>query len=345
MLILAVFSADAFSGIVGPVHTLLLCRHGDSIWNGGHSECQETFTGWTDVCLSPSGEQEAVQAASQLVTYFYDIDMVFTSMLQRAQHTTDICIEELKKNGGSFPVIEDYRLAERHYGALQGLIKREVEEGKYGHDPVDVQKWRRSWHVVPPLLDDNDERRIREIEQYAHICGGAHKVPRGESLEMVAKKRVRPLLNEVITPALDMAARLKSERSNSSVEEELAAGLIVAHANSLRALIGVICEVEDDPIALEILESLKIPTGVPLVIHYQQLSGGRFRACPLPEPDECLIQDIESDGYMKALEPPPNLGHPNLPVWPLDTCIPLERKQRKEFFAAFENGYASATGA
>ncbi|CAB9511652.1 3-bisphosphoglycerate-dependent phosphoglycerate mutase [Seminavis robusta] len=322
-----------------PVHTLLLCRHGDSVWNGGQPGCEERFTGWTDVELSQQGCQEAMEAAAQLASYFYDIDCIFTSMLQRALDTTDACLTALGNNQKELPpVICDYRLAERHYGALQGLVKKDVEEGNsvFGYCPDLVEKWRRSWHTQPPTLDDNDERRIMEVDRLAEICGGAHNVPKGESLAMVAQNRVRPFLNEVVTPALNLAAKLKSQLSQKNVEEELTAGLVVAHANSLRALIGCLCEVEDDPVALGILESLRIPTGVPLVIHYQQLPNGRFRACPLPEPDECLIQD--NWGYFnKPKEAPPNLGHPNLPVWPLDTCIPLEERTRADFFSAFAN--------
>jgi 2,3-bisphosphoglycerate-dependent phosphoglycerate mutase len=320
-----------------PVHTLLLCRHGDSVWNGGQEGHEERFTGWTDVELSDQGHHEAAEAASQLVGYFYDIDMVFTSMLRRALDTTDACLAALNTNQKELPpVICDYRLAERHYGALQGYSKRDVEEGKHGHDRKQVELWRRSWHTPPPLLEGNDERRLKELEMFSEICGGAHNVPRGESLEMVAKNRVRPLLNEVITPALNLAAKHKSKLNQKQVEEEISAGLVVAHANSLRALIGVLCEVEEDPLALDILESLRIPTGVPLVIHYQQLPSGRFRACPLPEPEECLVQDMW--GYFgRPKEAPPNLGHPNLPVWPLNTCIPLEAKNRADFFRAFAN--------
>ena len=335
----APYFVRTFSAESPPVHTLLLCRHGDSVWNGGQPGCEERFTGWTDVALSDHGRQEAVEAASQLAGYFYNIDMVFTSMLQRALATTDACLDQQlggKSKSDPPPVTCDYRLAERHYGGLQGYVKKEVEAGKYGHDRDLVEQWRRSWYAVPPMLDDNDERRRKEIEQFGDICGGAENVPRGESLEMVAKNRVRPFLNEVITPALNLVAKQKSDKSHKRVEEELTAGLVVAHANSLRALIGVLCEVEDDPLALEILECLRIPTGVPLVIHYQQLANGRYRACPLPEAEECLIQD--NYGYFnKPKEAPPNLGHPSLPVWPLNTCIPLEAKNREDFFASFAN--------
>lgn len=339
-LVEALSSSFSAIGSSPPVHTLLLCRHGDSVWNGGQPGCDERFTGWTDVQLSDNGRQEATEAASQLAGYFYNVDMVFTSMLQRALETTEACLDhihrDLEDNADPPPVICDFRLAERHYGSLQGYVKKEVESGKYGHDRDLVEQWRRSWYAVPPLLDDNDERRKEEVSMFGELCGGAEHVPRGESLEMVAKNRVRPCLNEVITPALNLIAAQKSDKSHKRAEEELTAGLVVAHANSLRALIGVLCEVEDDPLALGILESLRIPTGVPLVIHYQQLADGRYRACPLPEPEECLIQD--DYGYFnKPKEAPPNLGHPNLPVWPLNKCIPLEEKSRQDFFASFAN--------
>ncbi len=175
------------------------------------------------------------------------------------------------------------------------------------------------------MLEDGDPRRIRELKQYEKMCGGAHNVPRGESLEMVAKNRVRPFLNKVLTPILDAAAVSKAY----SLEPSTTTGLIVAHANSLRALIGVLCEVEDDPAALRVLEALHIPTGVPLMIHFQQLSNGRFRACPLPDTTECLVQ--EPNGWIHhPRNAPSNLGHPDLPVWPLNTCIPLEHLIRRD---------------
>lgn len=333
-------SSSSVSGSSPPVHTLLLCRHGDSVWNGGQPGCDERFTGWTDVALSDHGRQEATEAAAQLAGYFYNVDMVFTSMLQRALETTEACLDhihlDLEDNTDPPPVVCDYRLAERHYGGLQGYVKKDVEAGKYGHDRDLVEQWRRSWYAVPPLLEDNDERRKEEVALFSDLCGGAEHVPRGESLEMVAKNRVRPFLNEVITPALNIVAEQKSDKSHKRVEEELTAGLVVAHANSLRALIGVLCEVEHDPLALHILESLRVPTGVPLVIHYQQLADGRYRACPLPEPEECLLQDNYGH-FNKPKEAPPNLGHRSLPVWPLNTCIPLEAKHREHFFATFGN--------
>ena len=170
-------------------------------------------------------------------------------------------------------------------------------------------------------MGDDHPLRKEELIKYAKFCGGPQNVPRGESLEMVAKNRVRPFLDQIMTPILDKAKETKKSLNPDKLATT--AGLVVAHANSLRALVGVLCEVEDDPIALEILEALRIPTGVPLVIHYQRLRNGRYRALPLPEVEECLIHEMDGE-LVQPREPPPNLGHPNLPVWPLDNCIPLE---------------------
>ncbi len=270
---------------------------------------------------------EAVEAAEQVSTYLETINVVFTSAQQRAHATMDACLKSLAVKGQHPPVLYDWRLNERHYGALEGYIKKDVEDGKYGHDREQVKLWRRSWHVPPPMLSDDDPRRIRELAQYQQICGGAENVPRGESLEMVAKNRVRPFLNEVLTPIMDAAA--SSNKINSDMEPPPTTGLVVAHANSLRALIGVLCEVEDNPAALQVLEELHIPTGVPLMIHFQQLPNGRFRACPLPDTTECLV--LEPNGWIHhPRKAPTNLGHPDLPVWPLNTCIPLEHLIRRD---------------
>jgi len=314
---LLVFATSAASYIVDeyPAHTLLLVRHGDSIWNGGQPDTKEVFTGWTDVPLSRKGRYEATNAGREVASYSYDIDACFTSILARAQHTAHAVLdafhhEHCRHRG--MKTIVDYRLSERHYGSLQSYVKKEVEDGKYGHDPEDVTLWRRSWHVVPPLLDDNDSRRLEEIKKYSRFCGGPENVPRGESLEMVAKKRVRPFLNEVMTPMLDEAAHKKGSGT----------GLVVAHANSLRALIGVICEVEENPSALRILEALRIPTGVPLVLKYQRQPNGSYQVCQLPQADECIIDYFDGAGF--AQQPPPDLGHPSLPVWPLNSCVPVQ---------------------
>ena len=268
-------------------HTLILCRHGDSIWNGGHPGFSETFTGWTDVELSPRGLHEAAMTANTLKkTYPFGIDACFTSILQRARLTAHECVwayGDMPSGVQPAKFVSDYRLNERHYGALQGFVKADVEAGLHGHDPKAVAGWRRSWHAVPPLLDDDDPRRMEEIRMYGHYCGGADNIPRGESLAMVARDRIRPFLDEILGPTLDRAvdARVSSQAGGSSIEG--GTGLVVAHANSLRALIGIICQVENDPLALKKVEQMKIQTGVPLVLRYQQstTSDGsvKIRAC------------------------------------------------------------------
>jgi 2,3-bisphosphoglycerate-dependent phosphoglycerate mutase len=233
-----------------PVHTLLLCRHGDSIWNGGCPGHVERFTGWTDVPLSTTGEQEALEAATQLNSYLHDVDLCFTSILSRAQATTRTCLANMaaqQQNGNHRaitnksipPVHVDYRLNERHYGALQEYCKSDVEQGKFAQwqDADLIQQWRRSWFVRPPPMDDDDPRRLAELAQYGHLllddCNSNNIVPNGESLEMVAKNRVRPFVDEVLTPMLDARAiEKRKEIGKINGERPQTTGLIVAHANS-----------------------------------------------------------------------------------------------------------------
>lgn len=311
----AAYNTDP-SILKAPIHTLLLCRHGDSVWNGGEPGTHEIFTGWTDVALSNKGKAEAAFAAEQLAKYAtFGIDACFMSSLKRAQDTANFCLNQLPSKPKTYV---DFRLNERHYGSLQGYIKKEVEAGKYGHNEDDVEAWRRSWFAVPPLLDDDDPRRIEDLEKYSNHCGGEHNVPRGESLELVAKNRIRPFLDDLLTPVMD---QLFQAKVSPDKEVTGSTGLVVAHANSLRALIGIICEVEDDPVALEVLESLRLPTGVPLVLKFRQKQAGHFEVCDLPEAEECVLEYVDGPGL--AMEPPPDLGHPKLPVWPLNSCIPV----------------------
>lgn len=301
------------------IHTLLLCRHGDSIWNGKQPGTQETFTGWTDVPLSERGIAEARNTASELaLLYPHGIDACFTSILRRARDTAHHCCWAFdEKPQSPRKYVSDYRLNERHYGALQGYVKAHVEEGRYGHDYEMVKQWRRSWYAVPPLLDDDDPRRIQEVKLHANFCGGKENVPRGESLEMVAKDRIRPFIDEVLHPLMTEAADRKIENINREGDgEEGGCGLVVAHANSLRALIGTICRVESNPAALEKLEAMKIETGVPLILKYRQLEDGSYEACD-------LSQDSEEFNTQ-------NRSAPNLPVWPLN-CIPKQPQQWQQF--------------
>lgn len=335
---------------VGPIHTLILTRHGDSVWNGKSPGSRETFTGWTDVPLSSIGEREAVRTGQLLTQYTggITIDALFTSALGRARMTAHYCwwsyYERLEQKyrltkryqyynqPNQQPSMDnqrqddwiprqfiiDHRLNERHYGSLQGLVKSDAELGLHGHSPADVVQWRRSWHAIPPPLQDNDPRRLEELRLYGNICGGGENVPRGESLAMVAKDRIRPFLEERLTPLLE-SAYLQSTPSREgplfrdpakSPVEEGGTALIVAHANSLRALIGVICDVEHDPAALRKLEAMKIPTATPLVLRYRKsLERGMYY------PVDCALQ-----GEAKT----------DLPVYPLNS-VQLQMLRNSKF--------------
>ena len=208
---------------------LVLCRHGQSEWN-----LKNLFTGWTDVDLTDTGRREAVDAGKTLGQLDFDFDIAFTSVLTRAIRTLWIVMDELDRLW--IPVVRDWRLNERHYGALQGLNKAETAQ-KYGEDQVHV--WRRSYATPPPELDPEDERHPAHDPRYAGIDG----LPSTESLATTLE-RVAPCWEESIAP-------------------ELAAGknvLIAAHGNSLRALVKMLDDVSDDEIT-----GFNIPTGIPIL--------------------------------------------------------------------------------
>ena len=209
--------------------TLVLLRHGESVWNR-----ENLFTGWTDVALSDRGRGEAREVGRLLREEAFDI--CFTSRLKRAIHTLDIALDAM--DGVWLPVVKDWRLNERHYGALQGLNKAETAE-KYGEAHVKV--WRRSFDVRPPALPEGDERGPDLQRAYADIP--REKLPRAESLKDTIA-RVVPCFEERIRPQLEAGKRV----------------LIAAHGNSLRALVMYLEKLSEG----EIVE-LNLPTGVPLV--------------------------------------------------------------------------------
>lgn len=301
------------------VHTLLLCRHGNSIWNGGQPGTAEKFTGWTDVPLSELGVREAKNTAVELAFYSqgFNIDACFTSVLKRAKETSHYCCWGFGDQYAAGPqrYVSDWRLNERHYGNLQGFEKKLVEDGHYGHEPSDVQQWRRSWYSVPPLLEDDDPRRIEEIRLFQHYCNGSQNVPRGESLDMVARNRIRPFLDEVLHPILEDAALSRQGQTSDDDFKHGGAALVVAHANSLRALIGTLCQVDKSNTSLKLLESMKILTGVPLVLKYR-FNGKSYELCNLMEgisnyDVKIIMKEFNSLGYNRS----------SLPVWPL-SAIP-----------------------
>jgi 2,3-bisphosphoglycerate-dependent phosphoglycerate mutase len=207
---------------------LVLCRHGQSDWN-----LKNLFTGWTDVDLTAQGIQEAKDAGKLLHKLGYEFDIAYTSVLKRAIRTLWLMLDEMDRMW--LPVIRDWRLNERHYGALQGLNKAETA-AKYGDEQVHI--WRRSYDTPPPALETSDERHPSHNLRYAGVGG----LPATESLATTLE-RVRPCWDELIAPQL---------RDGRNV-------LIAAHGNSLRALVKMLDDVSDDDIT-----GFNIPTGVPL---------------------------------------------------------------------------------
>jgi len=210
---------------------LVLLRHGQSIWN-----LENRFTGWTDVDLSDQGIGEAHQAGKILKAEGYSFDVAFTSVLKRAIRTLWIVLDEMDLMW--IPVHRSWRLNERHYGALQGLNKRDMAE-KYGLEQVQI--WRRSYDTPPPAVSESDIRHPRYDQYYAHLK--KEELPCTESLKDTLN-RVLPYWYEAIMPKLKEEKRV----------------LISAHGNSLRALIKYLDNVSDE----DIVET-NIPTGIPLV--------------------------------------------------------------------------------
>lgn len=210
---------------------LVLIRHGESEWNK-----LNLFTGWTDVDLSEKGLEEAKNGGRLLKEAGYQFDIAFTSTLKRAIHTLWHVLDELDQV--YLPTVKDYRLNERHYGALQGLNKAQTAE-KYGAEQV--HQWRRSFDIAPPALEENDKRNPALQDAYRDV--NKKNLPLHESLKDTIE-RVVPYYNSEIVPLLKKGKRV----------------LIAAHGNSLRALVKYLDNISDADIA-----DLNIPTGVPLV--------------------------------------------------------------------------------
>ena len=210
---------------------LVLLRHGESTWNK-----ENRFTGWTDVDLSARGRDEAQQAGCLLRDGGYRFDVAYTSVLKRAIRTLWIALDELDQMW--LPVVNSWRLNERHYGALQGLNKAETAE-KHGEDQVKV--WRRSYDIPPPALDESDPRHPGRDPRYAGL--DSRELPLTESLKDTVD-RFLPYWHDTIAPAIRDGRRV----------------LIAAHGNSLRALVKYLDGMSDEEIV-----GLNIPTGIPLV--------------------------------------------------------------------------------
>lgn len=205
---------------------LVLVRHGESDWNK-----LNLFTGWTDVDLSQTGHREAIQAGTILKNEGYEFDVCYTSYLKRAIHTLNHILDEMDLCW--LPVNKSWKLNERHYGALQGLNKAETAE-KYGEEQVKI--WRRSFDVLPPALNINDKRSAQKQAMYRNIDSAL--LPAGESLKTTIE-RVIPYFNETVKKDMQAGKR----------------ALIVAHGNSLRALVKYF-----DKLSNEAIMNINIPT-------------------------------------------------------------------------------------
>ena len=213
------------------MYTLVLVRHGESTWN-----LENRFTGWTDVDLTPTGVEQAKSAGHLLKTEAYEFDLAYTSVLKRATRTLWHCLDEMDRT--YLPVVHSWRLNERHYGALQGLNKTDMAK-QYGD--AQVLQWRRSYDTPPPALEPTDSRSERDDPRYAQL--DPNQVPLTECLKDTVA-RVLPYWNDTIAPAILSGKRV----------------LVVAHGNSIRALVKYLDNIGDDDIV-----GVNIPNGIPLV--------------------------------------------------------------------------------
>ncbi|PIV54235.1 2,3-diphosphoglycerate-dependent phosphoglycerate mutase [Candidatus Desantisbacteria bacterium CG02_land_8_20_14_3_00_49_13] len=231
---------------------LVLLRHGESVWNK-----ENRFTGWTDVDLSEKGIAEARKAGALLKSEGLTFDIAFTSVLKRAVRTLWIVLDEMDLMW--VPVHNSWRLNERHYGALQGLNKSEMA-AKYGEQQVLV--WRRSYDKPPPPLEKTDPRHSGKNPRYKNVS--EKDIPLTECLKDTVA-RFMPYWYEAIGPAMRAGKK----------------ALIVAHGNSLRALVKYLDSVAEDKIV-----GMNIPTGIPLVYELDDMSLKPVKSYYLGDPEE-----------------------------------------------------------
>ena len=213
------------------MHKLVMVRHGESTWN-----LENRFTGWTDVGLTPTGVAQACAAGQLMKAEGCEFDVAYTSVLKRAIWTLWHALDQMDRTW--LPVVNDWRLNERHYGALQGLNKAETA-ARFGD--AQVLAWRRSYDVPPPPLEPGDPRGEAGDLRYALLKPG--EVPLTECLKDTVE-RVLPFWRTELAPAIRSGKRL----------------LISAHGNSMRALVKYLDGISDADIV-----GLNIPNGIPLV--------------------------------------------------------------------------------
>ncbi|HRY62476.1 MAG TPA: 2,3-diphosphoglycerate-dependent phosphoglycerate mutase [Candidatus Paceibacterota bacterium] len=214
---------------------LILLRHGESTWNK-----ENLFTGWTDVPLSDRGVAESHEAAKLLKGAGIKIDIAFTSVLSRATETLDIVLADL---GINIPVFYSWRLNERHYGALQGLNKKETVE-KYGEGQVHI--WRRGYSVRPPELKTGDSRDAINDPKYKDLA--RNEIPMAESLKDT-EDRIMPYWKEAILPEIKNGKNI----------------LFSGHGSGIRSIVRVLDGLDEKQVM-----DLNIPTGVPLIYEFDE---------------------------------------------------------------------------
>lgn len=245
---------------------LVLVRHGESEWNK-----ENRFTGWTDVDLSEKGRAEAREGGRILKQEGYTFDVAYTSLLKRAIRTLWTILDEMDSMW--IPVHRDWRLNERHYGALQGLNKSETAD-KFGEDQVKI--WRRSYNIPPPPLDKSDPRWPGHDRRYAGLAEA--ELPLTECLEDTVA-RFLPLWHQTIAPMVKSGKRV----------------IVTAHGNSLRALVKYLDNISDDEIV-----GLNIPTGVPLVYELDEsLKPMKHYYLGDPETIAAAMQAVAAQGKKK----------------------------------------------
>jgi 2,3-bisphosphoglycerate-dependent phosphoglycerate mutase len=245
------------------MHKLVLLRHGESTWNK-----ENRFTGWTDVDLSDKGKEEARSAGKALKENGFLFDVAYTSVLKRAIRTLWSVMDEMDLMW--IPVINSWRLNERHYGALQGLNKSETA-AKYGEAQVKI--WRRSYDIQPPALERTDERFPGFDPRYKDLK--PTELPATECLKDTVA-RFLPYWHETIAPTIKSGKRV----------------IIAAHGNSLRALVMYLDNVSEADIT-----ELNIPTGLPLVYELdEQLKPIHSRYLGDPEAVKKAMEAVAAQG-------------------------------------------------
>ncbi len=248
------------------MYKLVLIRHGESVWNQ-----ENRFTGWQDVDLSEKGRAEALKGGKALKDKGFTFDVAYTSVLKRAIKTLNFVLDELDQVW--LPVHKDWRLNERHYGALQGLNKAETA-ARHGEDQVKI--WRRSYDVPPPAMEASDPRHPSHDPRYKGVP--AALLPSQESLKDTVA-RFLPLWVDTIVPTMKSGKKV----------------LIVAHGNSLRALIQHL-----EGMTPEEIMAVNMPTGIPLMYELDanfKVIGKEF----IGDPDEvkAAIEAVANQGKAK----------------------------------------------